>query len=139
MFVLLAFVQKQLSLNRKLYVAFIDLEKAFDSINRSILWHILVKHGIHGKLFRCIMSKYTRVKARIRCGDALTDYINCTTGVKQGDVCSPLLFSLFIHEITREVVGKGRYGARFVNDDLELKYIYWKFNCNLYWTFVVHG
>ena len=34
MFTLLALVQKQLSLNRKLYVAFIEFEKAFDSVNR---------------------------------------------------------------------------------------------------------
>ena len=43
MFTLLAFIQKQFSLGRKLYVAFIDFEKAFDSVNRNILWPILVK------------------------------------------------------------------------------------------------
>ena len=40
-FTLLAIVQKQLSLNRKLYVAFIDFQKAFDSISRKLLWPIL--------------------------------------------------------------------------------------------------
>ena len=43
MFTLLALVQKQVSLNRKLYVAFIDFEKAFDSINRKLLWPVLLK------------------------------------------------------------------------------------------------
>ena len=42
-FTLLAIVQKQLSLNRKLYVAFIDFEKAFDSISRKLLWPFLQK------------------------------------------------------------------------------------------------
>ena len=41
-FTLLAVVQKQLS-NRKLCVAFIDFEKAFDSISRKLLWPILQK------------------------------------------------------------------------------------------------
>ena len=36
-FTLLACVQKQFAANRKLYVAFIDFEKAFDSINRNLL------------------------------------------------------------------------------------------------------
>eukprot|EP00745_Piridium_sociabile_P040774 TRINITY_DN79113_c0_g1_i3.p1 TRINITY_DN79113_c0_g1~~TRINITY_DN79113_c0_g1_i3.p1 ORF type:complete len:147 (-),score=2.11 TRINITY_DN79113_c0_g1_i3:18-458(-) len=48
MFTLLAIVQKQFSYNRKLYVAFIDFEKAFDSINRNLLWPISIKNGING-------------------------------------------------------------------------------------------
>ena len=120
MFTLMAFIQKQFSLNRKLYVAFIDFEKAFDSVNRSILWSILLKNGIKGKLLRCIMSMYNNVKARIRCRGSLTDYINCTSGVKQGDVCSPILFSLFINELTKEVIANGRHGAQFTTDILQL-------------------
>ena len=53
MFTLLACVQKQFAANRKLYVAFIDLKKAFDSSNRNLLWPILLNSGIKGKLFRC--------------------------------------------------------------------------------------
>ena len=92
MFTLLPLVQKQFSHNRKLYVAFIDFEKAFDSINRNILWPILLKNGIRGKLFRCIKCMYDVVKARVRCGAKLTDYIDCTAGLRQGDACSPVLF-----------------------------------------------
>ena len=56
MFTLLALVQKQISLNRKLYVAFIDFEKGFDTINRTLLWPVLLKNGINGKLYRCIKT-----------------------------------------------------------------------------------
>ena len=76
-----------------------------------LLWPILLQNGIKGKLFRCIKSMYSNVKARVRCGDKLTDYVNCTAGVKQGDVCSPILFSLFINELALQVIDKGRYGA----------------------------
>ena len=120
MFTLLAFVQKQFSLNRKLYVAFIDFEKAFDTVNRRILWSILVKNGIKGKLFNCIKCMYNNVKVRIRSGFKLTNYINCTYGVKQGDVCSPILFSFFINELALEVIKFGRHGARFTTDFLEI-------------------
>ena len=37
MFILMAMIQKQFALNRKLYVAFIDFEEAFDSILRKLL------------------------------------------------------------------------------------------------------
>ena len=121
-FTLLACVQKQFSntRNRKLYVAFIDFQKAFDSINRKLLWPILIKNKIHGKLLKCIKSMYSDVKARIRSGAKLTEIINCTEGVKQGDVCSPLLFSLFINELALEIIQKGRHGIHLSPDVLEL-------------------
>ena len=116
MFTLLALIQKQFSLNRKMYVAVIDFEKAFDSIDRKLLWPILLKNGIRGKLYRCIKSMYNSVKVRVRCGSKLTDYIKCTVGVKQGDACSPVSLSPFINELTLEVIKKGRLGASFTND-----------------------
>ena len=84
MFTLLAFVQKQFFLNCKLYVAFIDFEKDFDSVSRKLLWPVLLKNGINGKLYHCIKSMYNSVKVRVRCGCKMTDYINCTFVVKQG-------------------------------------------------------
>jgi hypothetical protein len=120
MFTLMSCVQKQLTQKRKLYVAFVDFEKAFDSINRHLLWPVLLKNGIKGKLLRCIKSMYFNVKARVRNGAKLTQYIKCTVGVKQGDVCSPVLFSLFINELALEVINNGRHGVTFLLDNFEL-------------------
>jgi hypothetical protein len=120
LFTLLACVQKQFNMNRKLYVAFIDFEKCFDTINRNLLWPVLLKNSIKGKLFRCVRSMYVSVKARVRCGARLTDYVNCTFGVKQGDICSPVLFSLFINELALEVIRNGRHGVTFSLDAFEL-------------------
>ena len=113
-FTLMACVQKQFSnnCNRKLYVAFIDFQKCFDTINRNILWPILTKNGIYGKLSKCIRSMYESVKARVRASDnSLTEHINCTLGVKQGDICSPVLFSLYINELAIEITRNGRHGV----------------------------
>ena len=115
-FTLMAAVQKQFcnNRNRKLYVAFIDFKKCFDTINRNILWPILLKNGFKGKLFDCIRSMYENVKARIRIsGNKLTDNMNCTLGVKQGDICSPVLFSLYINELALDVMKNGRHGVIF--------------------------
>ena len=109
-FAMLATVQKELSLNRKLDVAFIDFEKAFDSISRKLLWPILQKQGIRGKLLRCAKSMHD-VKARVRDGVSLTESIHCIRGVKQGDLCSPILFSLFINELALNIIDDGKHGA----------------------------
>ena len=63
---------------------------------------------------------YNNVKVRVRSVAKLSDYINCSFGVKQGDVCSPVLFSLYINELALNIIEKGRHGAKFLNDLLEL-------------------
>ena len=63
---------------------------------------------------------YENVKARIRCGAKFTDYINCTRGVKQGDMCSPVLFSLFIIELALDIINNGRHGVSLNNDFVQL-------------------
>ena len=66
MFTLMAMMQKQFALNRKLCVAFIDFEKGFDYISTKLLWPILLKNGMKGRLYKCVRSMYENVKARIR-------------------------------------------------------------------------
>ena len=63
---------------------------------------------------------YSDVKAKVRSGSKFTDLIRCTEGVKQGDVCSPLLFSLFINELALEIMQKGRHGLTLTPDVLEM-------------------
>lgn len=97
-------------------MAFIDFEKCFDTINRNLLWPILLKNKIKGKLFRCIKSMYHSVKARIKGSNgSLSEYVSCTFGVKQGDICSPILFSLFINELAIDVIRNGRHGSTFLD------------------------
>ena len=111
-FTLLATIQKQFINDKKLYVAFIDFEKAFDSISRNLIWPILRKNGIRGKMLKCVKSMYNVVKAKVRSGAKLTDLsIQCTKGVKQGDVCSPILFSLFVNELALDIIKGGRHGV----------------------------
>lgn len=39
--------------------------------------------------------------------------MNCTRGVKQGYVCTPVLFSLFINELAFEIINNGKHGVSF--------------------------
>ena len=119
-FTLMSLIQKQFLNNRKLYVAFIDFEKAFDSISRKLMWPILKKNGICGKLLNCVRSMYDNVRARVRDGGCLTEFVDCLRGVKQGDVISPLLFTLFINDLTLDIVNNGMHGAVMSQSFIEL-------------------
>ena len=63
---------------------------------------------------------YDDVKAKVKCGAKFSDFISCTRGVKQGDTCSPVLFSLFINELALEIINNGRHGAILNPDFIEL-------------------
>ena len=55
-FTLHAAIERQFANNSKLYVAFIDFKKAYDSVNRNILWSVLLRSGIQGKMLRTIKA-----------------------------------------------------------------------------------
>ena len=64
---------------------------------------------------------YSVVKAKLRAGSDLTESFGCPSGLTQGEVCSQLqvLFSLFINELAREIVQRGRHGMQLIPDLIE--------------------
>lgn len=100
-FIVHALAEKAISVKRgKLYCAFMDLEKAFDSVDRELLWVTLVKKGISKKFLKALQAIYSVDNACVRLKtDRVTESFKIRQGVKQGCVLSPLLFILFIDEL----------------------------------------
>ena len=98
----------------KLYVAFIDYRKAFDSINRNKLWEALEETGISTKMIKMIKAIYKNVLAKVKFGHKLSDTIECPYGVKQGCLLSPALFSVLINKVANKIAQKGRMGYQFI-------------------------
>ena len=80
--------------NQNLYLLFVDLTKAFDTVSREGLWAILSKLGCPSKFVRIIQSFHDGMMARVVENGDVSDPFPVTNGVKQGCVLAPTLFSL---------------------------------------------
>ena len=79
-----------------LIVSFADFKKAFDSINRQVMFAILRYYGIPAKVVSAIASLYAQSKGSVLVNGKLSKTFDITTGVLQGDVLAPFLFVIVI-------------------------------------------
>ena len=94
----------------KLYCAFIDLKKAFDSVSRLGLRYKLIHSGVDGKMVRIIRSLYQDVKVKVKGLTSLSDMLNCDLGLLQGEIMSPILFSMFLTDVEMQLADNGNNG-----------------------------
>ena len=74
---------------------FLDLVKAFDRVPRELLWKVLAKLGVPEKLLRLLIALHQDVVVKFEV-EGQVHTVNCTIGVKQGDVLGPVLFNMFM-------------------------------------------
>ena len=129
-FSLYTIISKQFSCNRKLYVAFIDYKKAFDSIRREALYVVLERNGIKGQFLNAIKALYSHVFSAVRCENNVSEYFECPVGLKQGCVLSPLLFNIFVSEISKYLNLNGLHGIQLIpNGNILHHLLYADDNC----------
>ena len=75
-------------------MTFIDLTKAFDSVNRDRLWRIMEKFGCTHKFINIVRQFHEGMTARVLNDGELSEAFHVTNGVKQGCVLAPTLFSM---------------------------------------------
>lgn len=98
-FILQSVIKHYLNNNKRLYVGFIDLKSCFDSICRNSLWLKMYKCGIQGKVLRIIRDMYDKVKSCVRCCNSYSDFFQYAVGLRQGEVISPIFFSIFVEDL----------------------------------------
>ena len=99
--------------NSPIYANFIDFQKAFDSVHRDSLWKILLHYGVPNKLVNVVKMLYRDSSAQVLCDGTLTDVFQVRTGVKQGCVLSPFLFSLAIDWIMTNTINYNNRGIQW--------------------------
>ena len=93
-FTLRVLLQKRREHGLSTWVVYVDLEKAFDSVPRDALWHVLRKFGLPSHFIRLIMALHSDFFFRVDCGLTFKDIL-AGVGVKQGDSLAPVLFNVY--------------------------------------------
>ncbi len=88
-------VEEYLGKDKKLYCsAFMDLEKAYNRVDREALWSVLKIYGVGRQLLKGMQAFYRETNASVRVGGEFSDSCAVEVGVRQGCVMSPWLFNL---------------------------------------------
>ena len=94
--------------NKTLYCAFIDLKKCFGSIWREGLFIKLHTYNLGGKIMNILKSMYENVKSCVKMNYIdedgnmiynISNMFSCLNGLREGDILSPILFSLYVNDL----------------------------------------
>ena len=101
-------IEKSNKFNLPLCIAYIDYEKAFDSVEHNVIFQALRNIDINETYINIIEDIYNEAEAKVHIEKQESEEINILRGVRQGDPISPKLFTAAIQEV-------------FKNSDLELR------------------
>lgn len=80
-----------------------DFSKAFDKVNHNLLLHKLNNLGFNDLILTWLRSFLTGRRQRVKIGNNKSKEIEVLSGVPQGSHCAPLLFSLFVNDISLHI------------------------------------
>ncbi len=121
-FILNSLIDQAKNSNSPLYVCFVDFRRAFDCINRKLMFYKLINQGYSSKTLRLIINMYSKTKASVKLHGLLSDTFEEMLGVAQGGVLSPYLFVSFLKDMSK--LFSSMYGVK-IDETLTLCYLLW--------------
>lgn len=109
-------MEKYRERQKDLHMVFIDLEKAYDSVSREVIWGCLAEKRILPMFVSVLQDMYLRSRTCVRTPVGDTHYFPVEIGLHQGSALSPLLFALILDVVTRDVQDGAPWCMFFVDD-----------------------
>ena len=101
---------------KRYYVCYVDFEKAFDKLDRQLLFTKLQRNGVPVHFTKVLYNLYVQNNIQVCSDGYLSTKISQTIGVPQGDKLSPLLFALFLTDLSAELESTGCFTSFYAND-----------------------
>ena len=101
-FVARQLVEKAREHGESLYVLFVDLRKAYDSVPRQALWKVLEKYGVPEKMLNVVKSFHEGMHAEVRVDSTVTDTFEVRNGLRQGCTLAPTLFNIYFSAVVAD-------------------------------------
>ena len=106
-------VQEKMLEKKKAYMAFLDLEKAYDSVPRGVVYWCLQRKGVPEQMVRMVQATYKEVTTRVRTDCGKMEEFGIEMGLQQGSALSPFLFITIMDTLTKDVRFGYSIGANF--------------------------
>ena len=85
------------------YIAFVDLTKAYDKVDRDILWMVLSRLGVPAKFINLIKGIHVGAQAKVKDSGVFSQSFELKRGLKQGSCFAPILFNIFFGAIVNAI------------------------------------
>uniref|UniRef100_A0A146MDJ5 RNA-directed DNA polymerase from mobile element jockey n=1 Tax=Lygus hesperus TaxID=30085 RepID=A0A146MDJ5_LYGHE len=99
---------------KKVFAFFVDYRGAFDRVRHDLLFEKLDNMGVSQKFLKFLSAMYGIGRATVWGREGLSRYFDVEQGVKQGCLLSPLLFALFINDLTDALVCGVAVGSQVI-------------------------
>lgn len=113
-FTLNTLISLQAHKNAPTYCAYLDLSKAFDSVNRKILFDTMFDRNVDPQLIRILQAMYSGEKSAIVFNGKPSQWIDIKKGVRQGGCSSPTCFNILPNELAW-TIDRSPYGIDIGN------------------------